>query len=84
MKLWTLVKTEYEGQCTGFDHFDTLIVVFEEKPDIQTIAPFLRGLSNEIGEAISQIASLLKTGDLQTSTFEQYTLACIETGKRLA
>ena len=84
MKLWTLVKVEYEGQCTGFDHFKTLVAVFEEKPDMQTVAPFLKGLSDNMGEAISEVSTLLRTGVLQVHFNCEYELTAVETGKRLA
>ena len=82
MKLWKLTKTEYYGQCTGFDHFETLVVVFEKKPNLQTLAPFLEGLSGEMGEAISEVSKLIDTGTLELSCHD-YELDCFETGKNL-
>ena len=82
MKLWKLTKTEYCGQCTGFEHFETLVVVFEKKPDLQTLASFLEGLSGEMGEAISEGLKLINTGNLELSCHD-YELDYFETGKNL-
>ncbi|MCJ8336302.1 MAG: hypothetical protein MJH10_19055 [Epibacterium sp.] len=85
MKLWKLTKTEYYeyyGLCTGFSHFETLVVVFEEKPDLQTLAPFLEGLSGDMGKAISEVSKLINTGALGLRPHD-YELDCFETGKNL-
>jgi Lon protease-like protein len=82
MKLWKLTKTEYYGQCTGFDRFETLVVVFEKKPNLQTLAPFLEGLSGEMGEAISEGLKLINIGNLELSCHD-YELDYFETGKNL-
>ena len=83
MKLWKLTKTEsYGTQCTGFGYFETLVVVFEKKPDLQTLAPFLEGLSGEMGEAISEGLKLINTGNLELSCHD-YELDYFETGKNL-
>ena len=83
MKLWKLTKTEdYGTQCTGFTHFDTLVVVFEKKPDLQTLAPFLEGLSGDMGEAISEVSNLINTGTLELSCHD-YELDYFETGNNL-
>jgi len=74
MKLWKLTKTEYYEQC--------LVVVFEKKPDLQTLAPFLEGLSGEMGEAISEGLNLINTGNLHL-TYHDYELDYLETGKNL-
>ena len=82
MKLWKLTRTEYYGQCTGFNHFETLVVVFEEKPDLQTLAPFLDGLSGDMGKAISEVSKLIDTGTLEFGHHD-YELDFFETGKNL-
>ena len=79
MKLWMLIKCH--ENCDW--RTSTLIIVFEKKPDLETIAPYLKGLSDEMGEAIAQISSLLKTGYLQTNESESYNLQFIETKKQL-
>ncbi len=81
MKLWKLTKKEY---CGSFSHgqIETLVVVFEKKPDLQTLAPFLEGLSGEMGEAISEGLKLINTGNLYL-TYHDYELDYLETGKNL-
>ena len=83
MKLWTVIKTEdVKTQCTGFSTFDTLVVVFEKKPDLQTLAPFLEGLSKEMGQAISEVSTLLNSGYLDLNKYS-YDFDYIETGQKI-
>jgi hypothetical protein len=83
MKLWTVIKTEdVKTQCTGFSTFDTLVVVFEKKPDVQTLAPFLEGLCEDIGQAISEVSTLLNSGYLDLNQY-RYELNYIETGQKI-
>jgi hypothetical protein len=62
-KVWTLTITEYEGQCTGFSSYVTLLAIFTKEPSPAQLAPYLGNhLSSTMGEAISQVISLIDTG----------------------
>lgn len=83
--IWILTRTEYCGQCTGFDSDNTLLGVFTEKPGIELIAPFLsRGLSSSIGQAVSEIQRLLDKGEVSLGDGSlEYRLALIPTNARI-
>jgi len=62
-----------QGQVTGFDCDTSLIAVFDKKPDLATVSKYLKGLSNEMGEAITQVHGLLESGQLGIGLYEDTT-----------
>jgi len=68
--VWVLTLLEYmQGQHTGFDCDTKLIAIFDKKPDLATVSKHLKGLSNEMGEAISQVHGLLESGQLDVGLY---------------
>jgi hypothetical protein len=63
--VWTLTRTEYAGQCTGFSSERVLLGIFTTKPDLKTAAPYLGSfLTRDIGQAIAEVSELLDRGNV--------------------
>lgn len=82
-KLWVLTKTEYEGQCTGFSEYKTLVCVWLDKPIITQLAPMLDGLNSEMGIAIKQVLDLIDDGLVVLDDFSDYSLSSICAGEAI-
>lgn len=82
--VWMLVETEYAGQCTGFGSFERLLGVFLTKPCVKVLAPFVgRYLSDDMGEAISQVMGLVNDRILEPRCQVTLELKEIHIGQKL-
>jgi hypothetical protein len=76
-KVWVLTKTEsYGTQCTGFPDRLSIIAIFGKKPSVKGIAPYIGGLSRDMGEAIGQVMTLVDEGYVSLSNDIEYSLTC--------
>lgn len=83
-KVWLLVETEYEGQCTGFSSYETVLGVFLSKPEPETIAPFVgKHLSSDMGVAINQVSTLVNTSSFSPSRSYDIELRAVPVGELL-
>ena len=81
--VWTLTRTEYVGQCTGFGSETKCFGIFLTKPDLKTLAPFIgRHLNEDMGQAIADVITLLDTGTLKIDDYE-FELDQVQVGTRL-
>ena len=73
--VWILYEVETMTiQHTGLDESKEVKLVMSKKPSLAKIAPYLAGLSGDMGSAINQVSTLLGKGTLHVREGIHYEL----------
>jgi len=72
MKTWILEETEH--WCGDAGAFTSTVAIFQDKPDIKTLAPYLNGLHEDFVEAVKECEKLISEGYVEMSDIFCYSL----------